>query len=119
MNWAGNLDTLILRNNLLTRFEARMFRNCPKLRELSISYNSFEHLDSESFRDVALSLESLEISFGLNSKFFPEQVKALSHLMQWSADSAVDYINAKIRNFLFFLQHATIHCRIRRPLRQV
>ena len=74
-NWAGDLDTLILRNNLLTRLEPRVFRGCPKLRELSLSYNSFQHLDSESFRDVATSLESLEISFGLRGKVFPEQVR--------------------------------------------
>jgi hypothetical protein len=54
-----------------------VFRACPKLRELSLSYNAFEHLDSESFRDVAGSLESLEISFGLRGKVFPEQVERL------------------------------------------
>ena len=39
-------------------------------------------------------------------------VKAHSQLPMWSADSAVDCINAEIENFLSLCVNATVHCRI-------
>ena len=38
-------------------------------------------------------------------------VKAGSHLSQWSADSAVDCVNAEIENFLSLCGNTTVHCR--------
>ncbi len=86
--WAGKLDTLILRNNLLTHLPARAFRGCPRLRELSLSFNALTEVDAEAFRDVASSLESLEISFGLRARVFPEAaVKPLHKLLWLSVDN--------------------------------
>ena len=66
-----NLDTLILRGNQIRELESRVFKDCAKLRELSLSYNAISRIDSEAFRYVGDTLESLEISFGLRMKAFP------------------------------------------------
>ena len=65
------LDTLILRGNQIADLEARLFKDCHKLRELSLSYNKINRIDSETFRNVGDTLESLEISFGLQMRAFP------------------------------------------------
>jgi len=86
--WAEHLDTLILRNNRLTELGPRAFKGCPRLRELSLSFNAFDHIDGEAFKDIALSLESLEISFGYRDRRFPEAaVKPLQKLMWLSLDN--------------------------------
>ena len=66
-----NIDTLILRGNQIQELDARLFKDCAKLRELSLSYNNIHRIDSEAFRHVGDTLESLEISFGLQMKAFP------------------------------------------------
>ena len=66
-----HLDTLILRGNQIQELEARLFKDCQKLRELSLSFNQISRIDSEAFRNVGDTLESLEISFGLDMKVFP------------------------------------------------
>ena len=66
-----HLDTLILRGNQIQELEARLFKDCHKLRELSLSFNQINRIDSEAFRNVGDTLESLEISFGLDMKVFP------------------------------------------------
>ncbi len=48
--WAENLDTLILRNNRLVSLGPRTFRHCPRLRELSLSFNAFEEIDGEALK---------------------------------------------------------------------
>ena len=70
-NSCDNLDTLILRGNQIRELEARVFKDCSKLRELSLSYNAISRIDSEAFRHVGDTLESLEISFGLQMRAFP------------------------------------------------
>ena len=59
---------------------------------------------------------SPSVLYVLGTHIILPSLKACSLLLQQSVDSAVDCINAEIRNFIFFPQHATIHCRIRRPL---
>lgn len=87
-HWASNLDTLILRNNRLTQLGKRVFRKCPKLRELSLSFNMFDHIDGEALIDLGQTLESLEISFGLHSTKFPESViRPLEKLLWLSLDN--------------------------------
>ena len=56
----------------MTKLEAHTFKGCPKLRELSLSFNNLDSLDDLSFKDIGGSLESLEISFGLSMRIFPE-----------------------------------------------
>ncbi|XP_059082371.1 chaoptin-like isoform X2 [Tigriopus californicus] len=86
--WADKLDTLILRSNLLSHLAPHIFRGCPHLRELSLSFNAFVHIDAEAFRDIGTSLESLEISFGLRTKVFPEAaIKPLQKLLWLSLDN--------------------------------
>ena len=76
------------RNNRITRLEAHTFKGCPKLRELSLSFNSLESMDELSFKDIGGSLESLEISFGLQMKIFPESaLKPLQKLLWLSLDN--------------------------------
>ena len=75
-----NLDTLILRGNQIRELESRIFKDCAKLRELSLSYNAISRIDSEAFRYVGDTLESLEISFGLRMKAFPGMY-ILMHVM--------------------------------------
>jgi Leucine-rich repeat (LRR) protein len=88
VGWADNLDTLILRNNRLKVLERRAFKGCPKLRELSLSFNEFERIDSNAFIDVGKALESLEISFGLKSRVFPEAaIKPLQKLIWLALDN--------------------------------
>ena len=45
-----HLDTLILRGNQIQELEARLFKDCHKLRELSLSFNQINRIDSEAFR---------------------------------------------------------------------
>ena len=79
---------LHFRNNRLTRLEAHTFKGCPKLRELSISFNNLKAIDDLSFKDVGGSLESLEISFGLQMRIFPESAfKPLQKLLWLSLDN--------------------------------
>lgn len=88
LGWAGSIDTLILRNNRLTKLEAHTFKGCPKLRELSLSFNNLESMDDLSFKDIGGSLESLEISFGLLMRIFPESaLKPLQKLLWLSLDN--------------------------------
>ncbi len=87
--WAQKLDTLILRNNRLTELKPRAFKGCPHLRELSLSFNALDRLDSEAFKDVGTTLESLEISFGLRGiHHFPgAALRPLQHLHWLSLDN--------------------------------
>ena len=88
VGWAENLDTLILRNNRLKRLDERLFRGAPKLRELSLSFNEFDRIDSAAFADIGKALESLEISFGLKSTVFPEAaIKPLQKLIWLALDN--------------------------------
>ena len=61
--------------NQIRELEARIFKDCSKLRELSLSYNSITRIDSEAFRNVGDTMESLEISFGLKMKAFPGKLE--------------------------------------------
>ena len=61
--------------NQIRELEARVFKDCSKLRELSLSYNSITRIDSEAFRNVGDTMESLEISFGLKMKAFPGKLE--------------------------------------------
>ncbi|XP_040574912.1 chaoptin [Lepeophtheirus salmonis] len=84
--WASKLDTLILRNNRLTQLGPHVFRDCTKLRELSLSFNDFQVLDSEAFTDIGTTLQSLEISFGLNGiKAFPHNALRPLQKLMWLA----------------------------------
>jgi hypothetical protein len=96
-------------NSYLLTFPCFHFLGCPKLRELSLSFNSLENMDDLSFKDVGTSLgeksnfapftnniffetpslaESLEISFGLRMKIFPESaLKPLQKLLWLSLDN--------------------------------
>ncbi|QQP52284.1 Uncharacterized protein FKW44_004393, partial [Caligus rogercresseyi] len=87
--WAAKLDTLILRNNRLTQLGPKIFRNCLKLRELSLSFNDFKILDLEALTDVGTTLQSLEISFGLNGlKALPHSlVRPLQNLLWLALDN--------------------------------
>ena len=81
-------DPILCRNNRITRLEAHTFKGCPKLRELSLSFNNLKTLDDLSFTDVGSSLESLEISFGLQMRVFPESaLKPLQKLLWLSLDN--------------------------------
>ena len=51
----------------IKELEARLFKDCHKLRELSLSFNQLSRIDSEAFRNVGDTLESLEISFGFQA----------------------------------------------------
>ena len=82
------LKTIFFRNNRLTKLEAHTFKGCPKLRELSLSFNNLDSLDDLSFKDIGGSLESLEISFGLSMRIFPESaLKPLQKLLWLSLDN--------------------------------
>ena len=84
----ANNKTLCFRNNRLTKLEAHTFKGCPKLRELSLSFNNLDSLDDLSFKDIGGSLESLEISFGLSMRIFPESaLKPLQKLLWLSLDN--------------------------------
>ena len=85
----SNIKNLFIsRNNRITRLEAHTFKGCPKLRELSLSFNNLETMDDLSFKDIGGSLESLEISFGLQMKIFPESaLKPLQKLLWLSLDN--------------------------------
>ena len=83
-----HLDTLILRGNQIRTLEARLFKDCAKLREVSLSFNAIERIDSEAFRNVGDTLESLEISFGLNMKSFPGRgLRPLVNLLWLAVDN--------------------------------
>ena len=80
--------THFFRNNRLSKLEAHTFKGCPKLRELSLSFNNLDSLDDLSFKDIGGSLESLEISFGLSMRIFPESaLKPLQKLLWLSLDN--------------------------------
>ena len=84
LNW----QFFFFRNNRLTKLEAHTFKGCPKLRELSLSFNNLESMDDLSFKDIGGSLESLEISFGLLMRIFPESaLKPLQKLLWLSLDN--------------------------------
>ncbi|KAK9509987.1 hypothetical protein O3M35_004866 [Rhynocoris fuscipes] len=80
-----SLDTLLLMNNRIVELHPNTFRQTPKLRELSLSFNKISAIDLEAFTDVQDSLESLEVSFGLYQEEFPEiYLKPLKSLV-WSS----------------------------------
>lgn len=84
-HWGASLDTLLLRNNRIDRLGARIFRHTPRLRELSLSFNTLEYIDTEAFADLANSLESLEISFGMDKEIFPVDLLRPLVSMSWLA----------------------------------
>ena len=134
MGWAQNLDTLILRNNRLKTLGRRLFRGSPKLRELSLSFNEFENISGDAFKDIGNALESLEISFGLKSPKFPETaIKPLQKLIWLALDNnAIDqisetslydqgelqYLNLEY-NRLTSLPHNTLHQNVHKQLLDV
>ena len=87
-DYSRSVSMINCRNNRITRLEAHTFKGCPKLRELSISFNRLSAMDDLSFKDVGGSLESLEISFGLQMRIFPESAfKPLQKLLWLSLDN--------------------------------
>ena len=53
-----------------------------------MSFNRLESMDDLSFKDIGASLESLEISFGLQMRIFPESaLKPLQKLLWLSLDN--------------------------------
>jgi len=53
-----------------------------------LSFNQIDSLDSEAFRDVATTLESLEMSFGYRERYFPEAaIKPLQKLLWLAMDN--------------------------------
>ena len=53
-----------------------------------MSFNRLESMDDLSFKDIGSSLESLEISFGLQMRIFPESaLKPLQKLLWLSLDN--------------------------------
>ncbi|KAG8286363.1 biological adhesion [Homalodisca vitripennis] len=87
-NWGTHLDTLLLMNNRIMYLNNYLFQHTPNLRELSLSFNKIVDIEPHTFMDVARSLESLEISFGLFSEEFPEDaLRPLSSLLWLALDN--------------------------------
>ena len=51
--WAGELDTLKLHNNQLTTLPLKAFKFCPRLRKLSLSFNSLDDYHSDVLKEVS------------------------------------------------------------------
>ncbi|XP_054258607.1 chaoptin-like [Macrosteles quadrilineatus] len=86
--WGAHLDTLLLMNNRISYLSNYLFRHTQSLRELSLSFNQIQDMEPHAFIDVARTLESLEISFGLIGEEFPEDaLRPLSSLLWLSVDN--------------------------------
>lgn len=87
-SWGASLNTLLLRNNRLSEIGAHAFRQTPKLQELSLSFNKLVHIHEHAFNESKMSLESLEISFGLfQEEFTGEFLKPLTYLLWLALDN--------------------------------
>ncbi|XP_063230905.1 chaoptin-like [Bacillus rossius redtenbacheri] len=88
LEWAESLDTLFLQSNHLTTLAATTFKKTPLLRELSLSFNKLTKFDPGTFTDISKNLQSLELSFSLESeRFLDDILKPLKYLQWLSLDN--------------------------------
>lgn len=83
--WGEYIHTILLQNNHIFELGSNLFKNTPNLKELSLSFNRLMDVDVDAFIDLARSLESLEISFGLYREDFPEDFLAPLVSLSWLA----------------------------------
>lgn len=83
VGWGEFIDTILLQNNHIIGIANNVFKNTPNLRELSLSFNRLIDIESDAFVDLAGSLESLEISFGLYRDDFPEELLVSLTSLSW------------------------------------
>lgn len=130
--WGEHLETLLLRNNRIMHLQSNLFKSTPRLRELTLSFNKISEVDPDAFVDIAGSLESLEISFGLYREEFPDDfLKVLKGLLWLALDNNnlkilsssalsnfvnLQYLNLESNRFTYLpndLFNASVHANLR------
>lgn len=86
--WAENLETLLLRNNRISRLNDNVFISLLNLKELGLSFNDILYVENNSFANVSNTLKILEMSFSLYPEDLPGEVlKQLHNLMYLALDN--------------------------------
>lgn len=87
-DWGGQLQTLLLRNNKITRLNYGSFNGLETIKEISLSFNDIHYVYPNVFENISRTLKILELSFGIYRDDFPtEQFKCLTELMWLGLDN--------------------------------
>lgn len=88
VDWGEQLQTLLLRNNKITRLNYGSFNGLESIKEISLSFNDIHYVYPNVFENISQTLKILELSFGIYRDDFPtEQFKCLTELMWLGLDN--------------------------------
>lgn len=88
VDWGEQLQTLLLRNNKITRLNYGSFNGLESIKEISLSFNDIHYVYPNVFENISRTLKILELSFGIYRDDFPtEQFKCLTELMWLGLDN--------------------------------
>lgn len=86
--WGNQLQTLLLRNNKITRLNYGAFNGLDSIKEISLSFNDIHYVHGNVFENISRTLKILELSFGIYREDFPmEQLKCLTELIWLGLDN--------------------------------
>lgn len=86
--WGNQLQTLLLRNNKITRLNYGAFNGLDSIKEISLSFNDIHYVHANVFENISRTLKILELSFGIYREDFPmEQLKCLTELIWLGLDN--------------------------------
>lgn len=87
-DWGNQLQTLLLRNNKITRLNYGAFNGLDSIKEISLSFNDIHYVHANVFENISRTLKILELSFGIYREDFPmEQLKCLTELIWLGLDN--------------------------------
>lgn len=87
-DWGNHLQTLLLRNNKITRLNYGTFNGLDSIKEISLSFNDIHYVHPMVFENISKTLKILELSFGVYREDFPiEQLKCLTELIWLGLDN--------------------------------
>lgn len=87
-DWGGQLQTLLLRNNKITRLNYGSFNGLDSIQEISLSFNDIHYVYPNVFENISRTLKILELSFGIYRDDFPiEQFRCLTELIWLGLDN--------------------------------
>lgn len=88
MVWGQQLQTLLLRNNKITRLNYGIFNGLEQIKEISLSFNDIHYVHPNVFENISKTLKILELSFGIYREDYPlEALSYLSELMWLGLDN--------------------------------
>ena len=88
IDWGTEIQTLLLRNNKISRLNHGTFNGLESIKEISLSFNDLHFVHSQAFENISKSLKILELSFSIYSEDYPQEaISYLTELMWLGLDN--------------------------------